>query len=301
MRFIHGLACAACLLIPVSSVAQPAAYPTPQDALEALMSALRKSDRAAVLEVFGAEAEDYLSDGDPVEDQINRLALLQLYTEGFRFEPQEDGSVLIALGEEGWLFPVPVARTDTGVWSFDNEAGREEVRLREIGSNELEVLELLAAYVDVQNSFRQSDQDGDGVMEFAQNIISTSAEARDGLFWPGDDPLLGELFARANAAGYSDGTTDQPPEPFFGYFFRILTEQTDNAPGGAMDYIVNGNMVGGHALLAVPAIFGETGVHSFMVAENGTILETVLGEDTLTIAAEINAYDPNDDWSPIVE
>lgn len=301
MRIFPNLVFALYLSVTGAAAAQPANFATPQDALEAMMSALSASDRAAVLDVFGAEAEDYLSEGDPVEDQLNRLTLLGLYAEGYRFEPQEDGSVMIALGEEGWLFPVPVARTDGGTWSFDNEAGREEVRLREIGSNELEIMELLEAYVSIQNTFRQSDFDADGVMEFAQRIISSSPEARDGLFWPGDDPLLGELFARASATGYNDGTEDQPPEPFFGYYFRILTGQTDAAPGGAMDYIVNGNMVGGHALLAVPAVYGETGVHSFMVSENGILLEAILGEDTLDIAAGLDAYDPNESWAPVAE
>ena len=286
-------------LIANTSMADPGQYQTPQDALEAMMSALRNADKAAVLEVFGAEAEDYLSDGDPAEDQLNRLALLGLYQEGYRFEPQDDGSVMVALGADGWLFPVPMDRVEDGSWAFDNEAGREEVRLRQIGANELEIIDLLNAYVGIQSTFRQSDMDGDGVMEFAQRIISSSSEARDGLFWPEEDTLLGELFARAAATGYNDGTSDQPPEPFFGYYFRVLTGQTDAAPGGAMEYVINGNMVGGHALLAVPAAYGETGVHSFMVSENGAVLEAVLGEDTLTIAADMFAYDPTDNWLPV--
>mgnify|MGYP000252058341 CR=1 FL=1 len=288
-------------LIAGSVFAEPARYATPQSALDALMNGLRAADKSAVVEVFGEAAEDYLSDGDPVEDQLNRLTLLGLYQEGYRFEPQEDGSVMIALGAEGWLFPVPVAKVEEGQWSFDNEAGREEVRLREIGRNELEVIELLQAYVEVQSSFRQSDMDGDGVMEFAQQVISSSPDARDGLFWPEEDTLFGALFARASATGYNDGTSDQPPEPFFGYYFRILTHQSDAAPGGAMDYIVNGNMVGGHAMLAVPAVFGETGVHSFMVSENGQLLEAVLGEETLDLAADMTSYDPTDAWTPVLE
>ena len=280
-------------------LAEPARYGAPQDALDAMMAALRASDREAVLVVFGQEAEDYLSDGDPVEDRLNRLTLLDLYQEGYRFEPQDDGSVMIALGEDGWLFPVPVAKVEKGMWSFDNEAGREEVRLREIGSNELEIIELLQAYVSIQYTFRQADMDNDGVMEFAQQIIPSSADARDGLFWPEEDTLVGELLARASATGYNDGTTDQPPEPFFGYYFRILTGQSAAAPGGAVDYVINGNMVGGHAILAVPAVYGETGIHSFMVAENGIILETVLGEDTLTTAAGMDRYDPTETWVPV--
>ena len=268
-----------------SALAEPARYPTPQDALDALMTGLRAADTSAVLTVFGEDAADYLSDGDPVEDQINRLALLGLYQEGSRFEPQDDNSVMIALGAEGWLFPVPITKGSEGQWSFDG--------------NELEIIELLDAYVEIQSNFRQTDMDGDGVMEFAQQVISSSAQARDGLFWPDEDTLLGELFARASATGYNDGTSDQPPEPVFGYYFRILTEQSDAAAGGAMNYIVNGNMVGGHAILAVPAVYGETGVHSFMVSENGVILEAVLGEDTLELAAEITAFDPTEEWSPI--
>lgn len=278
--------------------AEPAAYASPQEALEAMVAALKSPEAGAALAVFGSEAADYLSDGNPVEDKINKLALLSLYKEGYRLVPQDDGSVLIALGEEGWLFPVPIAKTDTS-WSFDNDAGREEVRLREIGRNELDVIELMEAYVEIQADFRSQDQDGDGVREFASQIISTSADQRDGLFWASEDTLLGELFARASAFGFSDGETDFAPEPFSGYYFRILTEQTDAAPGGAMDYIVNGHMVAGHALLAVPAEFGETGVHSFMVSENGVVFEAVLGEDTLEKAAGITGFDPTEEWQPV--
>lgn len=293
----NGLTLAVLTAMPL--MADPAEYDAPQDALDAMISALKAQDRAAVLEVFGTEAEDYLSEGDPVEDRVNRLVLLGLYAEGYRFVPQEDGSVMIAMGEKGWLFPVPVVKAENEKWSFDNEAGREEVLLREIGGNELDVIELMQAYVDIQSEFRQFDHDGDGVMEFASQIISTSTAQPDGLFWAQEGTLMGELFARASANGYSDGETDHPPEPFSGYYFRILTGQSDAAPGGAMDYIVNGNMVGGHALLAVPAVFGETGVHSFMVSENGRLMQSVLGEDTLDRAALITNYDPNADWEPL--
>ncbi|MEM6887746.1 MAG: DUF2950 family protein [Pseudomonadota bacterium] len=299
MHLSRFLALPVAVFMAVSARAEPASYATPQSALEAMVEALRDSDMRAILGVFGEDAEDYLSSGDPVEDDQNRLTLLALYQEGYRFEPQEDGAVMIAFGKEGWLFPVPIAKVGDGFWAFDSAAGREEVLMREIGTNELEIIELLEAYVAIQTAYRQTDMDGDGVMEFAQQIISSSAEVRDGLFWPGEDQLLGELFARASANGYNDGTADQPPEPFMGYYFRILTEQSDAAPSGAMSYIVNGNMVGGHALLAVPAIYGETGVHSFMVSENGVVLEAVLGEETLDLAAEISAYDPDENWAPV--
>lgn len=278
--------------------ADPATYASAQDALEAMMGALAAEDRDAVLTVFGRESADFLSAGDPDEDAANRALLLELFAEGFQLEPQDDGSVVIALGDEDWPFPIPVAMSGDG-WAFDIEAGREEVILREIGRNELEVVDLLDAYVDIQAAFRLVDHDGDGVMEFARQIISSSETARDGLFWATPDSPLGELFARASATGFSDGEQDHEPEPYSGYYFRLLTAQTASAPGGAMSYLVNDNMVGGHALLAVPAEFGETGVHSFMVSENGMILEAVLGEDTLDIAADMMAYDPTADWTPV--
>jgi hypothetical protein len=276
--------------------ADPATFATPQDAVEAFIASLSSQDKDAVLTVFGAESEDFLSTGDPVEDRLNAHTILAMYSEGFRMVPQENGSLVLALGEGGWPFPVPIAR-DGDAWTFDIVAGRQEVKDREIGLNELEVLDLMDAYVDVQAAYRLVDHDGDGVMEFARQIISSSETARDGLFWPGADSPLGELLARASATGYSDGETDHDPIPYAGYFFRILTEQTDAAPGGAMNYLVNDNMVGGHALLAVPADYGVTGVTSFMVSENGIILEAVLGDDTLDVAAAMAAYDPTADWT----
>lgn len=293
--FLAGVALGCLGALPLA--AEPATYATPQDALMTLVAALQAKDRDAVLAVFGAENEDLVSDGDPAEDRRNNRKFLQLYSEGFRFVPQENGSFVIALGKDGWPFPVPVAKSATG-WAFDAEAGRVEVRDRALGLNELEVIDLLDAYGDIQAAFRLRDMDGDGVMEFASRIIS-SPEQRDGLFWDGPDSPLGEVFARATAEGFSDGETDHPPEPYLGYTYRILTGQGAAAPGGAMDYMLNGNMVAGHAVLAVPAEYGVTGVFSFMVAENGIILQADLGEDTADIAAAITAYDPGPDWAPV--
>lgn len=292
-------ACCAICLSATPALSEGARFETPFDAVQAMIAALQTEDKESVLDVFGTEAADYLAAEDPVENQLNRLALLALYAQGYRLVPAEDGSVSIALGEESWVFPVPIAQNENGTWSFDNEAGREEVIAREIGRNELDVIELLTAYVAIQSDFRQTDYDGDGVMEFAQNIISSSVDAPDGLFWPAADTPLGELFARASASGYNDGSEDRAPEPFAGYYFRILTGQGEAAPGGAMDYVVNGNMIGGHALLAVPAFYGESGVHSFLVSENGIVFEAVLGEDTLDTAAEISVYNPTEEWTPV--
>jgi hypothetical protein len=279
--------------------AEPGVYATPHDALMALVEAVRNGDRDAILKVFGPENEDMVSTGDAAEDRRNALELAKMYRQGYRMEPQADGSVVIALGEDSWPFPVPLAQTEAG-WAFDAEAGREEVLNRDIGGNELEVIDLMDAYVDLQAAFRLVDLDGDGVMEFARHIIS-SGESRDGLFWAGPGSPVGEELARASLDGYSDGDTDHAPEPHQGYYFRILTAQTETAPGGAMEYLVNGNMVAGHALLAVPAAHGETGLHSFMVSENGVILEANLGPDTLEKVADMTAFDPGEGWAPLTE
>ncbi|MDK3072500.1 DUF2950 family protein [Sedimentitalea sp. JM2-8] len=293
--FVSGLTIAS--LSATALVAEPAIYGSPTDTVMAFMDALNASDQEALLTVFGPENRDLLLSGDSVEDRINRIAILTMYREGYRLEPQDDGSVVLALGEDGWPFPVPIARTGDG-WGFDADAGYAEVTAREIGGNELDVIDLLDAYGDVQMAFRLVDQDGDGVMEFARRIIS-SAEDRDGLFWPGQNSPMGANLARASVFGYNDGVEDRSPEPFGGYYFRILEGQTDAAPGGAMSYLVNDQMVGGHALLAVPANYGESGVHSFMVSENGVILQADLGENTLELAADMTLYDPTGDWSPV--
>lgn len=296
--FIAGIALSLLAITPLATplTAEPAKYASPFDALEGLVAALEIGDGKAVLDVFGPENRELISSGDADEDARNRATLLSLYGKGYRMEPQEDGTVVIALGADGWPFPVPLMRGADG-WSFDAKAGREEMNSRTVGMNEIDVIDLLDAYVDVQASFRQVDQDGDGVMEFARQIIS-SVEARDGLFWPDTDSPVGEQLARASESGFNDGQGDRQPEPYLGYYFKILTRQGDNAPGGAMDYVVNGNMVAGHALLAVPADYGASGVHSFMVSENGVILQAVLGEETLETAAEMDAYDPGAGWEP---
>ncbi|MCW3781396.1 DUF2950 domain-containing protein [Defluviimonas salinarum] len=289
---------AACLLAVAttsSALAAPAVYDAPQDALSALISAVEDRDRAAILAVFGEEAEDLFSE-DGKELRRQRRQFLEMYAEGYRFVPQEDGGVVLELGTDGWPFPIPLAQRDAG-WSFDVEAGRVEMAAREIGMNEIEVMTLLDAYLDLQIQYRLTDHDGDGVMEFAQSVVSSEGQ-RDGLYWPGDDSPIGEAGARASLDGFNDGTEDVPPEPYKGYYFRILTGQTQNAPGGEMSYVVNGNMIGGHAVLAIPADYGASGVHSFMASENGTILEADLGEETLDKGFAITLYDPGEGWTP---
>ena len=283
--------------LPLSAAETPAVYATPQDAFEAMQSALDAADTSAILTVFGTTAEDLLSSGNPERDAENRASILTLSAEGYRFALGNDGAVTVLLGHESWPFPIPVARTDGG-WAFDIEAGRDEVYYRRIGLNELDTIEMMHAYVEVQANYRQDDHDGDGVMEFAGSLLSSDG-AKDGLFWPLEDSPLGARIALASLDGYNDGREDREPEPFGGYYYRILQGQSASAPGGAMDYVIGGNMVAGHALLAVPADYGDSGIHSFMVSENGTVLEADLGEDSLDVAFGMMTFDPGADWSPV--
>lgn len=296
MRLIPKLALAATLCtLPVATMAQEAhVHATPQDALEALMAGLGANSSDAVAGALGPGSEDLLRD-DAAEDRGADWALLSSsYMEGYRFIPLGEDRVAIELGRDDWRFPIELARGDAG-WSFDIEAGREEIVARLIGLNELDVIDVLHAYVEIQREFRQTDHDGDGILEFAAHIIAGEG-ARDGLYWPGEDGPIGNAAARASLDGFSAEGTDAVAEPFFGYYFRLLTAQGENAPGGAMDYFVNGQMLAGHALLAVPAVYGETGIFSFMVAENGIVHEADLGEDTLESALAISTYDPDTRW-----
>lgn len=284
-------------LAPPASAQPPSSFVSPQQALEAMMSSLQKGDRTATLKVFGNDAEDLLSTGNPQRDTANRMEILDLFSEGYRFKPTEDGGAFLLLGSEGWPFPIPLAQTESG-WSFDIEAGRDEVLFRRIGLNELEAIEFMAAYVDIQAEYRLEDHDNDQVMEFAPSFLSSEG-MRDGLFWGDEDSPLGVRIALASLDGYNDGETDVEPDPFGGYYYRILLNQGKMAPGGALDYVVGGNMVAGHALLAVPSDYGNTGIHSFLVSENGVVLEADLGEDSLGLAFEITSFDPSEDWSSV--
>ncbi|MBE3638344.1 DUF2950 family protein [Mangrovicoccus algicola] len=291
-----GPALALALVPAAAALAEPAAYQTPQAALEALIAALESGSDEAVLAVFGPENADIILTGNAAEDDANRNAVLEQYRAGYRFVPGPEEQLTLELGPDGWPFPIPLAQ-QAGEWAFDPVAGEAVMRSREIGLNELDVIALMDAYVDVQAEFRLRDHDGDGLMEFARSVIAEDG-GRDGLYWQDGTGPLGAAIARAAAEGHGMDGTDHPPEPYLGYVFRILNAQGPAAPGGAMSYLVNGAMLAGHALLAVPASYGETGVHSFMVAENGRILEADLGEETTAAAAAITAYDPGPDWQP---
>jgi hypothetical protein len=286
------------LALPLAAQDAAPIYETPQAALDALVAAISAGDAAAAVAAMDPAATDLVEAEDPEAVAETLSDLTERYREGYRFVPQGADAVVIELGKDGWPFPVPILRGPDG-WRFDAAAAREEILARQIGANELDVIDTLDAYVDIQRDFRLVDHDGDGVLEFASAILSSEGR-RDGLYWPGDDSPLGDVAARASLDGVDADAGDESAVPYQGYFYRILTAQGDAAPGGAMSYLVNGQMVAGHALLAVPAVYGETGVHTFMVGENGVVLQADLGPDSLDAAFGITAFDPGEGWEVVV-
>jgi hypothetical protein len=286
------------------AAADPAVFESPEAAVEAVVSALEARDREALIAVFGPENEDVVLTGDPEDDRATWGEFLRDYRALSRINREGDDLATLVIGRDLWPFPAPLVRDAAG-WHFDADAAREEVLLRRIGQNELDVIDLMRGYVEAQAAYRALDPDGDGLPTFAASVLSNEG-ARDGLYWPeepdGPESPVGDFMARAAAEGYSvEGGPDEEPEPYLGYYYRILTRQGPNAPGGAMDYMVNGHMVAGHALIAFPAAYGDTGVMSFMVGERGVVYEADLGEDTLEEAAAIDSFDPGDGWSPVPE
>jgi hypothetical protein len=284
-------------------LAEPAIFPTPEAATEAFVSALTAKDRAALLTIFGPESDDLIGTDDPEADAEARESFLQEYATFHQIVPAGEDRVELQIGRSLWPFPVAMTKSDKG-WSFDAEGARDEILSRRIGMNELDVIDLMRRATAVQSAFRQVDYDGDGVMEFASSILSTPGQ-RDGLYWPPEDGTpespIGAFMAQAAADGVSIDGVDQAPVPFLGYYFRILTQQGEAAPGGAYDYKMNGNMVAGHALLAYPAEPGDSGIMSFMVGENGVIFEANLGEATLDVAGAIDSFNPGEGWTPVSE
>ncbi|MEM9097799.1 MAG: DUF2950 domain-containing protein [Pseudomonadota bacterium] len=296
------IATAALIALSTTAVfATPKSYETPEAAVDAVITALNAKSKDGLIAVFGSENEDVILTGDPTRDREDWTDFMTSYNEMNRIAVQTDGSARLYIGRGQWPFPISLVKGDAG-WSFDIEAAREEILARRIGRNELDVIELLDGYVAVQSDYRKVDYDGDGVMEFAAHVISTEG-TRDGLYWPDEDGApdspVGDFIARAAADGYAVDGGDADPEPYLGYYFHILTKQGPDAPGGEMDYMVNANMVSGHAIIAAPAAYGDSGIMTFIVGESGVVYEQDLGEDTLAKAAAIEAFNPGEGWEVV--
>lgn len=303
----HLLATVALILAASPLAADPRLFATPEAAVDAVIGALEARDRDGLVAIFGPENEDVILTGEAPRDRADWTTFLQAWQRRHQIDQDADNVAVLSIGRDLWSFPIPIVASG-GQWHFDAAAGREELRARRIGENELDVIDLMHGYVQAQSDYRRLDPDEDGVHAFARAILSSDG-TRDGLYWPtaADDPPdaprspISDAVARAAAEGYEVDGADGDPDPYLGYYYRVLTAQGPAAPGGAYDYMVGDRMLAGHALLAFPADYGESGIMSFMVSEAGVVYQADLGDDTLAAATAITRFDPGPDWSVVEE
>jgi hypothetical protein len=272
----------------------------PEDALKSLTAAVKAKDKDALDQIFGPAGKE-LRSGDSVQDAAEFEDLAKHLAEKTTLVQEGDTKVILHIGNENWPFPVPLVKKDNQ-WFFDTEAGKEEILNRRIGENELTAILVSRSYVKAQREYTLKDWDGDGILSYAQKLRSDPGK-KNGLFWRsahGEEVSpMGELVARAWHEGYKKEKAafkEEEPMPFHGYYFRILTRQEKNAPGGKYNYIINGNMVGGFALVAFPSNWGKSGVMTFIVNQQGKVYEKNLGPDTAKIGREMKSYNPDATW-----
>jgi hypothetical protein len=289
----------AILLCAVASVASAQqAFKTPDEAASALVSAAKTGDRKAIVTVLGLDGEDIASSGDEVADATTRQKFIAAYDAKHQIAMEGDNMATMVIGQEDFPLPIPLVRKD-GMWRFDTAAGRQEILARRIGKNELDTIQASLAYVDAQNDYAEKDRTGAGAGTYAQRIISQPGK-KDGLYWPtsqGEEASpLGELVAQATAQGYRAGGGRAP---YHGYYFKILTKQGESAPGGELEYVVRGKMIGGFALVAYPAEYGNSGVMTFIVNHAGTVFQKDLGPDTARLAERMSEFNPDKTWQKV--
>lgn len=287
---------------------QPAAsqqtFASANDAVKALVVACESKDHADLKTIFGPAGKDYVS-GDPVEDQNDFDAFAQACSERAMLEERSADVYVLHIGKDDAAFPIPIARTKDGKWYFDTVAGETEILARRIGSNELDAIALCRTYVDAQREYASAYHDGGDVLKFAQRLKS-SAGKQDGLYWTsanGADATTGQspfgpLVAAAAEEGYGPiSGSRSSPTAYHGYYFHILKSQGSHAPGGAYNYVINGNMIAGFALVAYPSEYGKSGVMSFIVSHQGKVYQKDLGPKTDDLASKMTQYDPDSSWT----
>ncbi len=269
-------------------------FASPDDAARALVNAVRVNDRVQLERILGPRSDELINSGDEVADRQSSDRFLAAFDVKHRLVATEE-SVTIEIGDGDWPFPIPVVRdTAGGQWRFDSEAGREEIISRRVGRNELNVIQVCQAIADAQHEYAHRNPEGSGVPAYAQRFISDAGK-KNGLYWPskeGESPSpLGPLVGQAVEQGYK-----QAAQPYHGYVYRILTSQGEHASGGTLSYIANDMMIGGFAVIAAPAQYGNSGVMTFIVNHQGVVYQKDLGEETEERARAITSFDPGEGW-----
>lgn len=284
------------VLPQVSSAADQRLFDTPEAAVEAVTHALKANDEKELIDIFGEQHKNLVVTGDPANDAAAHAEAATQLAQFHALEAQGENRRVVLMGPQAWPVPIPLVRED-GKWRFATEEGADEILNRRIGANERNAIYVLNAYLDAQREYASRDRKKDGVLQYALKLASTPGK-RDGLYWPADsakgeeESPFGPLVAESSTylAGHKRG------DPYRGYYFRILTRQGNSAPGGAYNYVINGRMIAGFAMVAYPAKYGESGVMTFIVNHNGKIYEKDLGKDTTRIGDRMTAFDPGPGW-----
>ena len=282
-----------------ASAAGQKTFTSPKAAVEALVTVLAKDDMKALLDMFGKQHEEALIGGDANASKANRKMISRALQKTYQLRNDSSKSKTLLVGPKEWPFPFPIVK-EGSAWHFDTEAGIEEIVTRRIGRQELNAIEICRAYVDAQIEYASADHDADEVLEYAQKIASSKGK-KDGLYW---EDRKGEALSPfgplvADAKDYLEG--HDPGDPFKGYYYKIITRQGANVPGGRYDYIINGNMIAGFAMIAFPADHGNSGVMSFVCNHQDKVFQKNLGPDSDLIGAGIDEYNPDATWTEVKE
>jgi Protein of unknown function (DUF2950) len=293
------LASGSAQLVFGAAAAKQKTFSSPEEGVKALIDVTKKDDMKGILEILGPQAKSFLQTGDPVNDREARERFVKSYEESNKLVKSRDNEMMLEVGKDEWPFPIPLVKENAG-WRFDTEEGREEILNRRIGRNELDVIQVCLAVVDAEREYYQRDPDGDKLLQYAQKFISTKGK-RDGLYWetkPDEQPSpLGPLVAHARGEGYKGA--GGKPIPYHGYYYKILTGQGKDAPGGAYDYLVRGKMMGGFGMVAYPAQYGASGIMTFIVNHDGVVYQKDLGPKTASVAQSMTRFNPDKSWTAV--
>ena len=294
-----GLLCLVSQAAPEAAAPTQKQFDTPQQAADSLVQAAASFQVPALKEILGPDSEDIVASEDPVMDKERTLTFAAKAKEkqAIKIDPQNPDQAILSVGEDAFPLPIPIVKKD-GKWSFDTKAGREEILNRRIGANELDAITICRGYVEAQHEYAADKHDGAIVNQYAQRIISTPGK-QDGLAWKNADGTwegpVGEGIAKALEQGYSE---KNKPQPYHGYYFKVLKGQGPAAPLGELDFVIKGAMIGGFALAAAPADYQVTGVKTFIVSHTGIVYEKDLGPDTLEAFQKMELFNPDDSWKP---
>jgi len=289
-------------MIPINAQTQqtqkasPKAFENPQQAAEALIQAADNYDVAALLEILGPDSNDFISTADPVNDKTVAATFVAKAHEKkvVSIDAKNKSRAILSVGNSDWPLPIPIVK-QKGKWYFDSKRGRDEILFRRIGANELDAIQVCRGFVEAQQEYASQIHDDSGVHQYAQRIISTPGK-RNGLYWENEDGMPGGPIAQPIARAIEEGYSLSNPSAYHGYYFKVLKGQGPAARLGQLDYVINGIMIGGFALVAVPAEYGVTGIKTFIVSYDGIVYEKDLGPDSVKIVKGMERYNPDKTW-----